>query len=137
MKKLVFLTLSITLLLFSCSKQPCTPTDTKGIVGKWKLVEGFSVAIDKKEYYVTFDSLGNVYASNYPCAGTYVFDEVPRHHADTTNLTVTFKDCDPSNRLPYSITTNASARLVDNNTMVLSFVDCDEGCGVRYNRVCD
>ena len=135
MKKYSLLTV-IALLLFGCNKQPCTPPDTEGIVGKWKLAEVFNLAIDEKEYYVTFDSTGRVYASDFPCAGTYIFDEVPRHHPDTTNLTVTF-DCDPSYRAQYSITAKASARFLDNNTLALSFISCYEGCGVDYERVCD
>lgn len=137
MKKQLFFVLSVAL-LFACGKKPeCVPPYAEGIAGKWKLVEGVNIKIDKRDYYVTFDPTGKVYASDYPCDGTYTFDEVPRHHPDGTNFSVEFRDCSPSYRQWPSISANASARLLDDNTLAISFVDCDEGCGVRYQRVCE
>ena len=137
MKKLAFLVFPALLFTVACNKQPCTPPDSEGIVGKWKLVEIFNGNSNELDYFVTFDSMGRVYASDFPCAGTYSFDENREVSLPDGNLVVEFNECSMDLRGWNSIQGEAMAHFMDSNTLIVDSVNCDEGCAVKFKRVCD
>lgn len=125
----------LAIILLSCSKQHNSSESPKGIEGKWKLVEASNNNVEKENYTINFDSTGGIKASDYPCAGTYVFNEEGGTKLSDTNLTVEFKNCSSSTQLWYTIKGIATARLVDNNTLVLNNQNCDEGCARIFKRI--
>ncbi|MYY43992.1 hypothetical protein [Elizabethkingia anophelis] len=136
--KMLLLILSLAALI-SCNKQKSSEFaegNGNGIVGKWKLVELQGKNAEKENYYISFDSNGDITASDFPCPGTYSFDEKGGDNIHNKNLTVSFKNCTSSSALWYSIKKDINVRLLENdNILAFNSVDCDEGCNRTFRRV--
>ena len=128
--KNMFLILSIFLFITGCSEEEAKQQEDP-IYGTWKLIETYGsdggnnpqwVSItDGYEY--TFNDDGNIISDRFTCNGSYTL-------LSSNQVTINFDCVDSQFNLMYTYS-------FENQNLILTpdLLNCDEGCGEKYEKI--